>query len=116
MARCLSPDRRGFGTHTQLGLGDCSFLVLMKKPCPSCGMTTAFAWSVRGRPEMAWRANPAGSILAPACVVILPWLLAVAISGRPRPFRTVDGPLVGVVLVGVAMSLASWAVRLLWLS
>ena len=115
-ARCLSPDPRGFGTHTQLGLGDCSFLALMKKPCPSCGMTTAFAWSMRGRSEMAWRANPAGSVLAPACVLIVPWLLAVAVTGRPRPFRTVEGPLVGVVLVGVGISLASWAVRLLWLS
>ena len=35
--------------------------------------------------------------------------------GSARPFRTADVPLVGVVLLGVALALANWAVRLLWL-
>lgn len=114
-ARVLTPDPRGFGTHTQLGLGVCAFRELSGKPCPACGMTTAFAWSVRGRLDLAARANPAGGVLALVGLVMIPWLLAVAISGRPWPFRTVEGPLVGVVLAGVALALASWAVRLLWL-
>jgi hypothetical protein len=114
-ARLLRPDPRGFGTHTQLGLAACSFRELTGKPCPSCGMTTAFAWAVRGRFDEAWRANPAGSVLAPSLMVIIPWLLAVSISGRPWPFRTTEGPLVGVVLAGVALALLSWAVRLFWL-
>ena len=114
-ARILKPDPRGFGTHTQLGLGVCAFRELSGKPCPACGMTTAFSWSVRGRFDMAARANPAGSLLAPTCLLMIPWLVAVAVSGRAWPFRTLEGPLVGVVLAGVALALASWAVRLLWL-
>lgn len=111
----LRPDPRGFGTHSQLGLGECSFRKLSGKPCPACGMTTAFAWSVRGRVDRAWRANPAGSVIAPMVLILIPWLASTSITGRPWPFRTADVPLVGVVLLGVALALANWAVRLLWL-
>ena len=31
--------------------------------CPSCGMTTAFAWFVRGQFDRSWQANPVGSLL-----------------------------------------------------
>lgn len=114
-ARVLKPDPRGFGTHAQLGLGECAFRGLTGWPCPSCGMTTAFSWAVRGRLDMAWRANPAGSVIVPCLVFIVPWSLAASITGRTWPFRTAEGPLVGGVLAGVALALASWVVRLLWL-
>ena len=113
-ARVLSPDPRGFGTHTQLGLGRCAFLAITGKPCPSCGMTTAFAWSVRGQWGSAWNANPAGSIIAPLCFLLVPWLLVVSISGKSRPFRSVDVPLISAVLLGVGLTLLSWAIRFLW--
>jgi len=112
-ARALRPDPRGFGTHTQLGLGACAFRELAGKPCPSCGMTTAFAWSMRGRVDRAWRANPAGSLIAPICVLLIPWLTSASTTGRTWPFRSADVPLVTVVLMGVALALASWALRLL---
>ena len=41
----------------------------------------------RGRLDRSWRANPAGSLLAPTCVVLIPWLLAGAARGRPIGFR-----------------------------
>lgn len=108
----LRPDPRGFGTHTQLGLPSCAFKVVTGTPCPTCGMTTSFAWFVRGRLDRSWRANPAGSLLAPACLLMVPWLLAGAARGRPVGFRSVEGPVTTLVLATVAMSLLFWTIRL----
>ncbi|MCS6856740.1 MAG: DUF2752 domain-containing protein [Sandaracinaceae bacterium] len=58
-ASLLTPDPRGYGTHTQLGLPPCAFFVLTGFPCPSCGMTTGFAHLMRLNLAGAWRANPA---------------------------------------------------------
>src|SRR3954464_10156545 len=69
VARRLEPDPRGYGTHTQLGLYPCMFAQVTGYRCPSCGMTTSFAWFVRGRFERSWRANPVGSLMAPTCAV-----------------------------------------------
>ncbi|MEO6811006.1 MAG: DUF2752 domain-containing protein [Isosphaeraceae bacterium] len=111
----LKPDPRGFGTHEQLGLPQCAFQAVTGVPCPSCGMTTAFAWSVRGRPDRAWRANPAGSLLAPLCGLLVLWLLAVVALGRPLGTRSVDRPLMIVTVAAVALSLGAWTFQwILW--
>lgn len=112
-ARVLRPDPRGFGTHMQLGLGPCGFREITGKPCPACGMTTAFSWTVRARLVEGWRANPAGVVIASVCFAMIPWLITASISGRTWPFRSAEGPLVGVVLAGVALALVLWAARLL---
>ncbi len=114
-ARWLRPDPQGFGTHTQLGLPPCSFRVLTGYPCPACGMTTAFAWTLRGRLDRAFFANPGGAVMAPLCFLTLPWLLFAAITGHPRPFRSAEVPLVAAALGIVAVALLSWAVRLFWM-
>jgi hypothetical protein len=108
----LAPDPRGYGTHEQLGLPPCAFRALTGRPCPNCGMTTAFAWSVRGRPDLAWRANPAGSLLAPTCALLIPWLLACSARGRPWGARSVGGPLMTLVVAAVAVGLGAWTFRL----
>lgn len=113
LARWLVPDPRGYGTHTQLGLGPCAFLVMTGLPCPSCGMTTAFSWAVRGRFDRAWRANPAGSLLVPTCAAMIPWLVVSAARGRPWGTRSLDGPLMIVVVASVAFGLAAWTFRLI---
>ena len=109
----LEPDPRGFGTHQQLGLPPCQFAWVTGQKCPTCGMTTAFAWFVRGRPERVWQANPAGLALAPLCLAMVPWLLAGAVKGRPLGFKTLETPLIGLVVATVALSLLSWTIRLL---
>jgi hypothetical protein len=112
VARCLTPDPRGYGTHVQLGLLPCTFERLTGRRCPTCGMTTAFAWFARGQLDRAWQANPAGSLLAPACLVLVPWLLAMAARGRPLGCRTLERPLTLLVVAAVAISLLAWTIRL----
>jgi hypothetical protein len=112
VARGLEPDPRGFGTHTQLGLWPCSFKAATGRPCPTCGMTTSFAWFARAEPARSWRANPAGSLLAPTCLVMIPWLLLASARANPWPFRDLERPLVGLSVAVVALTLISWTVRM----
>lgn len=113
IARWLVPDPRGFGTHTQLGLAPCAFAMVTGKGCPTCGMTTSFAWFARGRFDRSWRANPAGSMLAPTCLVLIPWLLIGAARGRPVGVQSLEGPLIALVVAIVAVSLFFWTIRLI---
>ena len=113
VARGLEPSPSGSGTHTQLGLPPCPFATVTGRPCPSCGMTTAFAWFVRGRFGRSWGANPAGMWLASACTGLIPWLIAGAVAGKPPGSRSLERPLIGVVVATVAVSLVSWTIRLI---
>jgi len=112
VARRVEPDPRGYGTHERLGLWPCAFRATTGHPCPSCGMTTSFAWFARGEPAHSWRANPAGSVLAPTCLVLFPWLLAASARGRPWPFRSLESPLVSLAVAAVALTILSWTVRM----
>lgn len=60
LAIWLTPDAAGHGTHTQLGLSQCSVLTYTGVPCPMCGMTTSFAWMTRGAVWRAMTAQPVG--------------------------------------------------------
>lgn len=71
VAALVEPDARGYGTHQQLGLPPCGFRLLTGSLCPGCGLTTAFAYGIRGHWSMAASANPLGLLLfliACACV------------------------------------------------
>jgi hypothetical protein len=59
----LTPDHSGMGTHQQLGLPPCGFLVVTGIPCPGCGLTTSFSHMVRAQFTGATRANPFGVML-----------------------------------------------------
>jgi hypothetical protein len=113
VARRLEPDPRGFGTHTQLGLGPCAFAVLTGRPCPACGMTTSFAWFARGRLGRSWQASPAGCLIALLTVPVATWLILCSWLRRPVGFRSVEEPLMGLLVAVVAASLAFWFVRIL---
>lgn len=116
VARWLEPDPSGLGTHRQLGLPGCPFIRTTGKPCPSCGMTTAFAWFVRGRPEKSFRANPAGALLAASFVVLVPWLVIGASVSKTPGFRSLEPPLIGLAAITLAVSLFSWTIQLVRLS
>ena len=114
VARGLEPSPTSYGTHTQLGLPPCQFAWVTGQRCPSCGMTTAIAWFVRGRFDRSLQANPAGTVLAASAAALVPWLVAGAALGRTPGFRSLEQPLFGVAAVTVAVSLVSWAARLLF--
>lgn len=82
LARALTPDPRGFGTHEALGLAPCRARAISGEPCPSCGATTALAWALRGEPARAVRANPAGALLALSLPTLILWLATLAARGR----------------------------------
>jgi hypothetical protein len=69
-AACLKPAAAGMGTHKQLGLAECSWIVMMNKPCPTCGMTTAFSAAANLRPLESITAQPfaAAAVLVAAAV------------------------------------------------
>src|SRR5882724_4097356 len=66
-AAVLKPSPDGFGTHQEMGLNRCEFLARTGLPCPSCGMTTSFAWFVRGNIAASLYVQPMGTILAALC-------------------------------------------------
>lgn len=110
VARRLEPDQRGYGTHQQFGLPECSVRVMFSTPCPGCGMTTCFSHFVRGEFVAAARANPAGILLAMLCVVMIPWSLWSAIRGY---IWLVDEPITLLLILIVIISVVavlSWMI------
>jgi hypothetical protein len=84
VAATIHPQQRLMGTHQQIGLPPCGFLVLTGLPCPTCGMTTAFAHTVRGEFAAAVRSQLAGFALAAATVIAGGIGLLALVTGR-RP-------------------------------
>ena len=110
-ARCLRPDPAGFGTHRQLGLRECTMVRLLNRPCPTCGMTTAWAWLVRGNVSAAATASLGGLVLGTLGLVVVPWAVGSALTGRwllvkPRPQW-----LITIAVVIVIVTLIDWVQR-----
>lgn len=82
VAAILTPNPEGRGTHQQLGLPPCSMVVLFGRPCPTCGMTTAWANVVRGKWRDALQANLGGTLLCLLDIAALPWVFLSAARGR----------------------------------
>lgn len=78
----LAPDTRGHGTHEQLGLPPCGFLMATGFPCPSCGMTTSFALTMRGRWISAFLVQPFGFLLATAVLAAAVGSIMVLKTGK----------------------------------
>jgi len=109
----LQPSPRGLGTHEQLGLPPCQFLLTTGMPCPTCGATTAFAAMVHGRPVQAFRAHPLGAVLALVVVVAAAMALTTAlgaISWLPLLRRL---PWQSIALGGAALWVGSWIYKIL---
>lgn len=79
----LKPDPHGMGTHQQLGLAPCGMVIMTGYPCPTCGMTTAFAHTVRGQFFEALRSQAGGFALALLTIAVAVGALWALLSGRP---------------------------------
>jgi hypothetical protein len=112
VARVLQPDKSGYGTHRHLGLPPCTFMFLFHRPCPTCGMTTAWAWLMRGRVLESLRANACGTLLAVWSLLAIPWLLATAAAGR-RLRGTPRAPVVLTIVIAlITLAMLQWGWRL----
>ncbi len=69
----LTPSPTGMGTHRAIGLPPCGFLLATRRPCMTCGMTTAVSLAAQGRLLESARVQPAGALVA---VVLASGLLA----------------------------------------
>lgn len=110
-ARVLEPSARGFGTHRQLGLPDCTFIQLFGERCPACGMTTSWAYLTRGDVLSALSVNAGGTLLGLIALVSGPWLLGSGVKGRwlGQPHEVV------IITIGIAVCLVifvDWGLRL----
>lgn len=112
MALLLTPDARGHGTHQQLGLPPCTFKTLFGLPCPSCGMTTSWAYLVRGQIKQAVAANAGGTMLAMLAAIAAIWCFASANRGRKILGNAALRALVLTIAAVVIAAMVQWMFRL----
>jgi hypothetical protein len=111
-AGTLTPDERGYGTHQQLGFPPCTFYLVFHRPCPACGMTTAWAWLMRGKIGPAVAANAGGALLAGLSLASVPWLSISAIRGRWLGGRPNEWVMVSIVGFVSLVTAGQWVWRL----
>jgi len=100
-------------THRQLGLPECTFKSITKLPCPSCGMTSAFALLVRGDLWNALRANAVGAGLALLGAAFVPWALISVVRGRWLWFRRIEDVFVRLTVLFLVAMFGRWGIVLL---
>jgi hypothetical protein len=109
VAAWLTPSPTGLETHRALGLPGCGFFQATGVPCPSCGMTTAFAHAAHGHLWQAWVAQPAGCVLAVLTAMLAItglWSLASGMDGAGLAGRLIGRkPVLGALAL---LLLAAW--------
>ena len=105
----VTPSPTGVGTHLALGLQPCLSERRFGIPCPTCGMTTSFAYFVRGQLLPSLYVQPMGTVLAFSSAMVFCAALYEVVTGRAihRLLRMVQG---GYYLwVGFGLLIAAWA-------
>jgi hypothetical protein len=113
IAASLTPNEQGLGTHRQLGFPQCTALKLLHIRCPVCGMTTAWAHTVRGQLWQAAQANCGGMLLAVLAILAAPWLLAGAVRGRWPGGALSPRVAITLMLCVAGVTVLDWSLRLL---
>jgi len=113
VAARLHPDGRQQGTHQQLGLPPCGFAVVAGLPCPTCGMTTAFAHTIRGQLLQAAHAQVAGLLLALGTLAVGGVALYATITGRRPALNWYRINPMHVLWLSCGLFVAAWAVKIL---
>ena len=113
LAAWLTPDERGLGTHRQLGFPQCTALKLLGIRCPTCGMTTSWAHTVRGQLGRAAAANCGGTLLALSAIAMVPWLLGSGARGQWLISPPSGRVALTLMLTVLGVTLLDWAIRLI---
>jgi hypothetical protein len=114
-SRWLTPSPSGMGTHTQLGLPPCGFLLLLGAPCPACGLTTSFAHLAHFQLLASLHAHPMGVPLFLGMLALLVLSLRGLVLGTSSARAFNETPVEKLALWLAAGMLLSWAVRLVML-
>ncbi len=110
-AATLTPSAEGHGTHTQLGLPPCGFLVYTGYPCPGCGLTTSFTHMIRLQVDGAFHANPFGILLFLCTFAMVP-LALLGIVRRMPVVDTLDRLHAEKIAIGLSIvSITVWLIR-----
>ncbi len=112
VASRLEPVPNGIGTHEQLGLPPCGMAMIWGLPCPTCGMTTAFAYAARGQFAAAFHAQPAGLALALATGLGAFAAGGTLVTGRSYRVNWTRLPPTAVGFGVVAVVLGAWVYKL----
>ncbi len=113
LARTLSPEASGLGTHQQLGLPPCGFILAFGMPCPSCGMTTSWAWVTRGDFVRSAQCNVGGLLLALGTLPTGIWLVVSGWRGR-WVWRSPNAMVVTVIfMIIIGATSIQWLTRIL---
>ncbi|MCH7592556.1 MAG: DUF2752 domain-containing protein [Planctomycetes bacterium] len=108
----ILPDARGVGSHEQFGMPPCVSIVLFGVPCPTCGMTTAFAHAVRGELWSAFNAQPAGFLLALATVAAVGLSLGTLLTGKVWHVNWYRVPPTRVTIAVMLIVLGGWIFKI----
>ncbi len=122
VAFSLQPSEQGFGTHEQLGLQPCGFVLMSEKymdykiPCPSCGMTTSWSFASKGRFLSSIVTQPMGFFLFCCAVVWAVWGLACALFGV-RFLGWIDRlPATPSALTVIGLGIAAWVYKIIMMN
>jgi hypothetical protein len=110
-AAVLTPRGEGIGTHTQLGMPPCGWMVNFQRPCMTCGMTTAFAAAADGDALASLHAQPMGALLALITATVF-WLALYGAATGSRLLRsliTLAGWRAAWIMLGLL--LVAWAYK-----
>lgn len=113
VAARLDPAAAGVGTHRQLGAPACSMLVVTGYPCPTCGMTTAFAYTVRGRIDQALAVQPFGALLAVSAFLGGLCAIYACIRGGSWIINWYRIPPLRLALIVVGLFVGAWAYKII---
>lgn len=108
MATQVLPNPHGLGTHLELGMGACTFLHTTGCPCPTCGMTTSFAWFVRGNWAGSFYVQPMGFLFALAMSIALCVSGYMAITGRAIQRHLNRLPMARVGWIALGLFVIAW--------
>lgn len=112
VAAWLSPDPAGSGTHRQLSLPECGWMTAFDTPCPTCGMTTAFAHAAEGDLLGSVVAQPLGALLALITAMTAAGGLYVAATGSrlAAALTRLWGPRTGWITGGLVLGSWMWKI------